>query len=116
MSYSVKELTSLLNVDEKTIQRWTENGLKMIPGCKKPMLFHGSVVKEFLKNKDGKKRVKLKRGEFYCFACKAARRAKKGSTKVLPGRRTALCCVCSTKMSRTITPYRNDYTIPLFPT
>jgi hypothetical protein len=116
MSYSIKELTDLLSVDEKTIQRWMENGLKAIPGCKRPLLFHGSEVKDFLMNKDAKKRTTLKRGEFYCFACKGARRARKSSTVTLQGRKTAMCSVCSGKMSRTITPYRNDYTIPIFPT
>jgi hypothetical protein len=116
MSYSVKELTSILDVSEKTVQRWMENGLKIIPGHKRPILFQGSDVKEFLKDKDAKKKIPLKRGEFCCFACKAARRAKKGSTKMLEGRKTALCSVCNGKMSRTITPYRNDYTISLFPT
>jgi hypothetical protein len=116
MSYSGKELTDILDVNEKTVQRWVENGLKIIPGHKRPILFQGSEVKKFLKDKDAKRKVKLKRGEFYCFGCKVARHAKKGSTTVLGGRRTALCGVCSGKMSRTITPYRNDYTIPLFPT
>jgi transposase-like protein len=116
MSYSVKELCDILDVDEKTIQRWMENGLKPIAEHKKPLLFHGSEVKEFLKNKDAKKKVPLKRGEFYCLSCKAARRAKRGSIVVLEGRKTAMCSVCSGKMSRIFKPYRNDYKITLFPT
>jgi hypothetical protein len=73
-----------------------------VPGGKKPILMRGSEIKEFLKKKDSKKKVELKRNEFYCLTCKAPRRAKRGSLKRLSKHKTALCCVCNGKMSRTI--------------
>jgi hypothetical protein len=114
MSYDVKELTVKLHVNEKTISRWMESGLEAVPSGK-PFLFHGSSLQDFLRKKDAKKKVHLKRGEFYCFTCKAPRRAKKGTTRTLRGKKHALCNVCNGKMSRTIQPAQNDYMEPLFP-
>lgn len=106
MSYTTEELPSLLHVNKKTIYRWMESGLKFVPGSKKPYLIRGSDLKEFLKNKDAKKKVKLKRNEFYCLTCKAARRAKRGSLKTLSDRKTGVCCVCNGKMSKIFKPYQ----------
>ncbi len=106
MSYTIKELLPLLHVGEKSFQRWIDRGLKVVPGSKRPILILGSDLKEFLRNKDAKKKVKLKRNEFYCLTCKAPRRAKRGSVKILSDRKTGDCCVCSGKMSKIIKPYQ----------
>lgn len=108
----IKELLPLLHVGEKSFQRWIDRGLKVVPGSKRPILILGSDLKGFLKNKDAKKKVKLKRNEFYCLTCKAPRRAKRGSLKTLSDRKTGDCCVCSGKMSKIIKPYQKDYLIP----
>ncbi len=115
MTYKVKELSRDLGVNEKTCLRSIDDGLKIIPGSKKPILIMGSEVKRFLRNKDAKKKVKLKRNEFYCLACRAPRRAKRGSITKLKNKKTALCSVCSGKMCRIFEPYQKDYQIPLFP-
>ena len=93
MSYSIKELTLNLNVNEKTILRWIDCGLKVIPGCKKPMLISGVSLKEFLKNKDQKKKVKLKRNQFFCFKCKVGCYAKRGSTKEIIERKIEMALI-----------------------
>ncbi len=107
-SYTIRELLPLLvpPVGEKTFQRWMDKGLKIVPGSKKPILILGSDLKEFLKNKDAKKKVKLKRNEFLCLKCKEPRRAKRGSIKTLSDRKTGICSVCSGKVSRIIKPYQ----------
>ena len=102
MSYTIKELSDCLDVNEKTCLRWIESGMPIVPGGKKPLLMLGSEIKDFLKKKDSKKKVKLKRNEFYCLTCKAARSAKRGSIKKLQKQKMAICRVCSGKMSRTI--------------
>ncbi len=114
MSYTVSELTSTLGVNEKTITRWMDGGLKTVSGCSKPYLIYGSDLQAFLKSKDEKRKVTLKRGEFYCFGCKQPRRAKRSSKKVVGDKEKALCSVCSGKMSRTIKPSQNYYQKPLF--
>ena len=102
MSYTIKELSDCLSVNEKTCLRWIGDGLPIVPGSKKPILMLGSEIKDFLKKKDSKKKVKLKRNEFYCLTCKAARSAKRGSIKKLLKQKMAVCRVCNGRMSRTI--------------
>lgn len=106
MSYTIRQLESLLNVGEKTVLRWIDKGLKAVPSSKRPILILGFDLKEFLKNKDSKTKVKLKRNEFYCLGCKAPRRAKRGSLKTLSDRKTGECHVCNGKMSRIFKPYQ----------
>lgn len=116
MSYTIKEWSDLLDVTKKTVGRWIDIGLKIIPGCKNPILISGSDLKEFLRNKDSKKRFKLKRNEFSCLHCKAARKAKRGSVKELNNRKTGICSVCGRKMSRIFKPSQKDYKILSPPT
>ena len=61
MNYTIKELSKELGVNKKTCLRWIAEGLKIIDGSKKPILIMGSEAKKFLRNKDAKKKVKLKR-------------------------------------------------------
>lgn len=102
MSYTIKEVADCLNVTEKTCRRWITSGLPIVPGDKKPILMLGSQIKDFLRSKDSKKNIKLKRSEFYCLTCKDARNAKRGSITKKKKQKTGLCRVCSGKMSRTI--------------
>lgn len=105
-SYTTEELQPLLHVNKKTIYRWIEKGLKVVPESKKPLLIRGSDLKEFHKNKDSKKKFTLKKNEFNCLKCKAPRRAKRGSIETFNDRKTGICSVCNGKMSRTIAPYQ----------
>jgi hypothetical protein len=116
MPYTIKELPELLSVDKKTIRRWIEKGLKTVPGSKHPIFIMGSDLKEFLRDKDSKKKFKLKRNEFPCFHCKAARRAKRGSIKELKNKKIGLCSVCNRKMCRIFKPHQKDYKILSPPT
>lgn len=101
-SYTIKELARDADVNEKTCLRWIEQGLPTVPGGKNPILMRGFEIKDFLRKKDSKKKIKLKRHEFYCLRCKAARSAKRNTIKKLNGRKTGECRVCNGKMSRTI--------------
>lgn len=101
-SYTIDELSKILGKCEKTFSRWIEEGLKTIPGCKKPILISGREVKEFMKNRRLKRKIPLNRNQFLCMTCKAARYAKRGSIKVVGDKKTALCRVCNGKMSRII--------------
>lgn len=116
MSYTIKEISDCLDINEKTCLRWIENGLSIVPGSKRPILILGSEIKNFLIKKDSKKKIKLKRSEFYCFTCKAARNAKQGSIKKGQGQKTAVCRVCGGKMCRIFKSTQKDYTISSLPT
>lgn len=102
LSYTTDDIATALKVNKKTIFRWIGEGLPVVPGPKKPMLIMGSDLKIFIRLKNSKKKVQLKRHEFYCLKCKAAQSAKRGTIKKLNGRKTGECRVCSGKMSRTI--------------
>ena len=107
MPYTIKELTGLLHKTEKTLERWMSAGLPIVPGGKRPILILGDDLIEFLKNKDAKNKLKLKRNEFLCMKCKGPRRAKRGSIKFLSDRKEGECCVCNGRMSKLIKSRRN---------
>ncbi len=107
MPYTIKELTGLLHKSEKTLERWMGAGLPIVPGGKNPILILGDDLIEFLKNKDAKHKVKLKRNEFLCMKCKLPRLAKRGTLKILSDRKEGNCCVCNSKMSKLIKSRRN---------
>lgn len=101
-SYLIKEISGLLSIDEKTCFRWIEDGLKILPGCKKPILIKGSDLKEFITNRKIKKKIPLNRNQFLCMTCKKASYAKRGSIRVTKDKKTASCRVCNGNMSRII--------------
>lgn len=105
-SYTIEELSGLINKNQKTLLRWIDDGLKTIPESKKPILIMGYELKEFLKKKSIKKKVKLNRNQFYCLTCKGAVYAKRGSIKRLSNRKTGVCAVCTGKIGRIIKPYQ----------
>lgn len=110
-SYTIEELSVLLSKNEKTLLRWIENGLKIVPESKKPILIMGFDLKEFLRKKNSKKKVKMNPNQFYCLSCKKAVYAKRGSIEKLSNRKIALCSVCKGRIGRIIKPYQNDYKI-----
>ncbi len=114
-SYTIKELSDLLEMDEKTCFRWIGRGMVTVPGSQKPILIRGSDAKNFIRNKDARIAVKLERHEFYCLTCKAARRAKRGSLSISGNTKRGLCSVCNGKLSKTIHPPKKDYKIPSTP-
>jgi hypothetical protein len=102
ISYTIEELSKISGRCEKTFSRWIEDGLKTVPGCNKPFLISGRDIKEFLRNRKLKRKIPLNRSQFLCLTCKAARFAKRGSIRVVNGKKIALCRVCNGKMSRII--------------
>jgi hypothetical protein len=115
-SYTLKELTALVGMSQKTCLRWIEQGLPTVPGCEKPILIKGSELKEFIRSRNSKPELKLKRHEFFCLTCKDARRAKRGSLEVSGNTKKGKCSVCNGKVSKTIHPLKKDYYKPSTPT
>lgn len=100
MSYTIEEISRVLDVVPKTCYRWIDEGLPIVPESKKPILILGSDLKEFLREKSRKRKVPLGRSQFYCFTCKRAVFAKRGSIEVLKNRKTARCRVCNGLLCR----------------
>ena len=82
----------------------------------KPILIRGSDIKDFIYQKNSKRKFKLKSNEFNCMGCKAPGRAKRGTITESDDTRKGICRVCNSKMTRKIKPYRKDYHIPPTPT
>jgi hypothetical protein len=101
-SYTIKEISVCLGVTERQCFRWIEQGLRIIPGCKKPILITGNDLKKFLNNRKLKRKIPLNRNQFLCLTCKKASYARRGSIKVVGDKKTALCRVCNGKVSRII--------------
>jgi hypothetical protein len=115
LSYRIDELAAELDIDKKTCLRWIAEGLKTVSGSKKPILIMGKDIKEFIRARNSKKKVRLKRHEFYCFKCKVPRRAKRGTITRSGDTKKGNCSVCNGKMTKKIKPYQKDYHIPSTP-
>jgi hypothetical protein len=115
LSYTVEEIAAKFGTTEKTVRRWIEGGLPIVPGQKKPMLIRGMDLKTFINTRNSKKKVKLKRHEFYCLRCKVPRRAKRGTISKSGDTKKGECSVCNGKMTRKIKPHQKDYHIPSEP-
>jgi hypothetical protein len=116
-SYTIEELSKNLCVSERQCSRWIASGLKTVDENKKPIFIMGYDVKEFIRKKNSKKKIgKLKRNQFYCLTCKAARNTKRGSIKRLKNSKIGICSVCNGKMSRMVKQHQKEYRILSSPT
>lgn len=69
--YNIKMICDEIGPSKSTVKYWAHNnGLEPIDINDRPWLFEGHVLKEFLKIKKDKFKVKLKPGEFYCLSCR----------------------------------------------
>lgn len=75
-TYTISELAKLLGVHARTVQSWHKQGLKPINPDEGRHLFMGSMVREFLRNRQAKRKHPLKEDEFYCPRCHQARQSK----------------------------------------
>lgn len=68
-SYLTKGICELLGVHPRTVQAWIKEGLKTI-NEQKPFLIMGYDLKEFLDEKNTKRKHRLEKNEFYCTKCR----------------------------------------------
>lgn len=120
-SYSIKDMTLLLNKDRKTFSRWIKyEGLKVIGTEGNSPLVMGLDLKEFIQKQRASKKTPLAEDQYYCFKCHKAVRASVGSERVIrTGRKIkktgqeqfkkiALCEICGTKINRYLGVYQKD--------
>lgn len=67
--YSVEDLMLLYGVTRNTISNWVNEGL-MPSDSRRPYVFRGAAVQDFLQRRRERRHFKLKPYEFYCFTCK----------------------------------------------
>ncbi|MBM1690786.1 tyrosine-type recombinase/integrase [Sulfitobacter geojensis] len=96
--YSGADLQRIFSVSANTISNWVKGGLRASDG-KRPYLFRGGQVMEFLKARRERAKTKPRFGEFKCGVCKAAVFAQVASLKIEPAKNGAkmgvgMCSEC----------------------
>ena len=81
MSYSSEEIADLFKVHIGTVYAWSREGMKKIDN-NKPYLFLGRDIRDFLRERQKKRKVKCKVNEFFCFKCREPRISKNNSVVI----------------------------------
>lgn len=72
LSYTIEDVCILYSkrkLHPQTVRKWIKNGLQLVDNCK-PVLLHGSTLKDFLGKLNDDNHISLNFDEFYCFSCK----------------------------------------------
>jgi len=120
-SYSIKDVASLLGIDQRTCHRWIKNeGLKVIEENARPFLIMGADLANFIKAKKAKAKIPLKDDECFCLKCRKAVKPKAGSEKIIQTgkkigkdnleqvKKIGICEVCGTKINRFLRGTKQD--------
>jgi len=105
-TYDTTQLATCCRVHKNTVLNWREAGLDPIDSLR-PIIFHGSVVRRFLKERNGKRKQPCGPGRLYCFRCREPRRPALGWAQYVAvtarsGNLKAFCESCETVMHRKI--------------
>ena len=103
-SYSVQEIAELYGLHKNAVLRWIKDGLPLIDQ-RKPFMIHGGDLAEYLTNKQSGRKHKCKPDEFFCFKCRAPRRAWENAPDIIIRNESkltisGLCAVCDTPVHR----------------
>lgn len=103
-TYDVAELAKRLGVHKNTVRHWQAEGLKPLDR-RRPLLFHGSMVRAFLLSRSASRKSSCPPGTLYCFKCRAPRPPALGMVDYIPinatgGNVRAICATCETVMHR----------------
>lgn len=105
-TYTVHKLAGRLGVHKNTVRHWQRNGLAPIDN-RRPYLFHGAAVRNFLIERNKKRKRPCPAGTLYCFRCREPRRPIATSVQFLQvtarlGNLRAPCSTCGTIMHRRV--------------
>jgi hypothetical protein len=105
-TYDVPELARCCQVHKNTVLNWRKAGLVPIDGGK-PILFHGSAVREFLRKRNDRCKQPCGPGKLYCLRCRAPREPALGlvdyvSITAKSGNIRAFCAICEAIMHRRV--------------
>lgn len=119
-SYSPREMAQLFGIDTKTPLRWIKDGLPVIAKNTNPLLVMGSDLKVFVIKMRQKRKLVLKKDEFYCVKCQRATTGKMGSVETVKTGKTigknrseqwkiiGACEFCNGKLNRFIGVCQKD--------
>lgn len=71
-TYAVEDIAMLFKVHKNTVRHWVKQGLPTLDK-KRPMLFHGSELFQFLQARRTRNKKTCKPGEIYCVRCREPR-------------------------------------------
>ena len=108
--YTVEELATLLRLHKNTVRTWMKQGLNPTDD-RRPALFRGIDVQEFLRARRRKAKRPCGPGEMYCLKCRAPKRPDgdiadlniQGATS---GSLIGICPTCATMLYRRVNPSR----------
>lgn len=105
-TYDASQLAACCGVHKNTVLNWRTAGLEPIDNSK-PILFHGSDVRAFLKMRNAQRKQPCGPGRFYCFRCREPRAPALGLVEYVPltvksGNLKACCTSCETVMHRRV--------------
>ena len=104
LNYSTNDIAELYRIHKRTVQEWYKQGLTRIDD-RKPYLVLGAHLKEFLENRQKKRKTKCRIDEFFCCKCKSPRKAWENlvDLKILNHKNLlimGLCDICNTKINK----------------
>lgn len=105
-TYDPAQLAACCGVHKNTVLNWRKAGLEAIDNSK-PILFHGSVVREFLQRTNAGRKRPCEPGMLYCFRCREPRAPALGLVEYLPltgksGNLKASCETCGGVVHRRV--------------
>lgn len=105
-TYDASQLAACCGVHKNTVANWRKAGLEPIDSSK-PIVFHGSSVRDFLRKRRAERQQPCGPGRFYCFRCREPRAPALGLVEYVPltvksGNLKAFCTTCETVMHRRI--------------
>lgn len=119
-SYYVSEIADLFGLHPNAVRRWTKVGLVAVD-ARRPSLFYGGDLIEFLETRQARRKQKCAIDEFYCFRCRRPRHPRFGCINVEIRSETRLdlsgvCDTCGTRMHRAgsvarLKEYRKAFTL-----
>ena len=71
-SYTIVELSEIINIHPDTIRRWMKTKQLNPVGNNTPYLFYGQDIIDFIKKNNQKNKITLSPGEAMCLACNKA--------------------------------------------
>jgi hypothetical protein len=111
--YTVEELAKALALHKNTLRVWQKNlGLAPIDD-RRPALFRGCDVIDFLRSRRTTSKRSCGPGELYCFRCRAPKTPAGEMADLIIERPTngclvAICPTCSAMLYRRVNPTRAD--------
>lgn len=105
-TYDPTQLAACCGVHKNTVLNWRKAGLQPIDNSK-PIIFHGSIVREFLKRRNAERKRPCGPGRFYCFRCREPRSPAFGLVEYVPvtstsGNLRAFCGTCEMVVHRKV--------------